>query len=479
MKNARFEVSTAILLGLALLPLLFPTRGLAVNGGEDVDPKKRTPHETTGATVWTDGPHLVEPCSAVLLCQNVILTVNHCINFAPSGESYFTLVNDINALPGKGSRYEKVVAEYKRKDQKTTARLDRESVKYGETYRTPFGILTGLTMIKFKGDDALADLPYLSLAKADFKLEQDLDRKVWDRDDAANFLRPGKDASLGIIAGYGDSGPKRAGAGKLKRGEMRFMSWIEPTTFQPQGTTRPDAGDRENFLIQFASKNAGNAHGCPGDSGGPLLVDKNRLSGNLDFITDQTCAGKDLESGGGNFNTYVSLLYTKNRSFVSDYMAANCGDKRTIDVKTGDNFVKGTKEESKGEESCSLVSRNTGFTLSEEQYLQFLASWTVSMESGLPGVGNVTAIDDPLAPVRKALEPQLVCSSPTPEETPSVSPIPMPTEETAPEVLPIPTQVSTLSTSDRVTATPVSNPAPVLTLSNPIGEPKTRVESVD
>ena len=77
---------------VTLIILTFTSPAVAINGGAAVaNAAARPPHVAIGATVWQNGNAvpLQEPCTAVLVCQNVILTAAHCLNFNSAGNMYY------------------------------------------------------------------------------------------------------------------------------------------------------------------------------------------------------------------------------------------------------------------------------------------------------------------------------------------------------------------------------------------------------
>ena len=346
---------------LLVLLISFPHTSLAENGGAAVAKNKRSPHESVGATVWPAGPHLIEPCTAEILCENVILTTTHCLNFNyTKGDMYFTLTEDLNALGGGADRYAKVAALYG--DDKTrTAKIDRDSITYGPFHNYAGAVLpVGLAMAKFKKGDTIA-ASYPNFVAQNFTPKADGD--AFDpRNKADTFLRPGKVATEFFVSGYGFNASQRrapVGTGILRSGTMRFLSWIDPRNGQGSADTAPAGTNAvEGFMFQLSRSN-GTVNGCQGDSGGPMwanLGDKGyRLAGTRDLISDPACAGGEFQPPGGgpthpHFDTFTSLVYTPNRTFVRKFMLDNCSDQRAIDVKTGDNEVQ--KKDDEEEDQC-------------------------------------------------------------------------------------------------------------------------------
>lgn len=343
-----------LLLALVLSDTIFARDGIAINGGAvPANAAAKVPHSTVGATVWQTGPHLVEPCTAVLMCENVILTAAHCLNFNWKGESYFSLDGDLNTVNPPGTpvgadRYTRTQRQYARAGQTTVARVDKDSVEYGAFHRMPAGPLVGLAMAKFKGADTLPGLTYPNLVAQGFVPVQDPAFLTVGN----TFINPGNAATLGRVGGYGDNAAARAGAGTFRNGVMRFTTWQDPTNgnYYPLVAGRvnpPLANANAGFLLELSRGQDNNAHGCPGDSGSGLYFGAAataRLGGILELVTDQACRGVNMPhannpNGIPNASGFVNLVNTGNRRFIRDYMIANCTDNRQIDLKTGDNKV--------------------------------------------------------------------------------------------------------------------------------------------
>src|SRR6187402_1809999 len=89
--------------------LFSPPPSFAENGGAAIaNAAARAQDLSVGGTVWVAGPHLVEPCTAEIICENVILTTVHCLNVNYKNHMYFSLAEDLNGLPGAGNRHTKV-----------------------------------------------------------------------------------------------------------------------------------------------------------------------------------------------------------------------------------------------------------------------------------------------------------------------------------------------------------------------------------
>ncbi len=54
--------------------------------------------------------------------------------------------------------------------------------------------------------------------------------------------------------------------------------------------------------------------------------------------------GGNFRLGLGHFDNFVSLKYRRNRSFIRNYLIANCDDKRAIDLTTGTNEARPEQE---------------------------------------------------------------------------------------------------------------------------------------
>jgi hypothetical protein len=284
-----------------------------------------------------------------------------------------------------------------------------------------------------KLDTALpANLTYPNFIPANFAWAQDPDVDLFTQG-RPNFLRPGNAATEGLVSGYGRSGRNDAGAGIMKAGSMRFLSWIEPRMNNPQGRTVPNANSRNGFLLQFVRGQVGNAHGCPGDSGGAVFVSSgggNRLAGIREMVSDQLCAGGNLPNGLGHFDNFVSLKYSRNRTFVRNYMLANCDDRRAIALASGDNEVQPEPE-------CNATPTPTAYEeppyedpyFNSESWVPYWECWISQIWGYDPDLGEPPACS-------LATPTPSPTASPTPEETPTVTPTPTP--EPTPEPTPTP-----------------------------------------
>lgn len=264
----------------------------------------------------------------------------------------------------------------------------------------------------------------------------------------------------------------------MKNGSMRFLSWVEPRAHNPQGRTAPAAGSRNGFLLQFVRGQVGNAHGCPGDSGGPVFVASGgapRLAGIRELVSDQRCAGGLLPNNQGHFDEFVSLKYTRNRTFIRNYMLANCDDRREIDLATGTNTPRPEQE------WCSFTSSEptepeppTEPYFNTEPWVQGWECWVNNIWNYEPDLGpqypcslptptptvspTFTPTETPTVtpteePTYTPTETPTVWPTYTPTETPTVWPTPTPTEEPTVSPTPVPTEEPTPWPT--ATATPI------------------------